>query len=399
MPVHSGWIAHCAGMLVVATACVSESSSTGDVVVRDSAGITLVESSARLSHGAASWSIDSVPDITIGVAEGEPAHQLYRIAGVAALRDGRILVVNAGTQELRFFDAGGAFLHGTGRNGDGPGEFRFPLLIPAPGQDTLRIFDRAGRVSLFTDEGQFLRSHPLPLGYPVGVLANGNLLNDQNTASAGPDSPEGMVQNQVIYEVVDPVSTARDTIVQVIGQALFLGNAGGVISFTQVPFDVAPSAAVGRDRFYISDGESAEIRVFDHSGVQREVYRILLPAEPIPRAEFDRVVEERVGVARDQAQAAELRRRYARMPPPSSMPVIQRLLVDEPGNLWMERFHTDRSAPREWFILDPRGRALGRIETPPRFIIEHIGADFLLGWWPADADVERVSRYRLRRDP
>jgi hypothetical protein len=313
--------------------------------------------------------------------------------------DGRTLVVNAGTQELRFFDPAGAFLHSVGRQGQGPGEFQYPLLIPALEYDTIHVFDRAGRVVVFDSDGRLVRTHNVRMAFPVGILTNGRVLTDRNTALAGFDSPEGIVQNDVIYELVDPVSGASDTIAQVAGQALFLGNTDGRISFTQVPFDVPPNAATAGARFYVTPGEAAEVRVFDGAGVERERYRILLPAEPLSREAWDRIIVERVKGAPDQAGRAELERRYARMSPPAALPAIERILVDMAGHIWLERYSGDRTAPRQWFVLDATGRALGRVETPAGFVIEHIGRDFVLGRWPAGDDAERVGRYRLRRSP
>jgi len=384
--------------LALIPGCGAGTAPQADVLRRDSAGVAIVESPAALALAPLPWVIDTAPQIALGVLDGEASYQLHRISGVAARPGGGILVMNGDPPELRFYDADGVSLHQAGRSGDGPGEFRFPLLVPALGDDSLRIFDRAGRLSVFDPEGGFIRSHPVRLGYPVGVLGGGRLLTDENTASVGMDTPEGTTQSDVRYELVDLSSGIRDTVALVTGQMLYV-TSGARPSFTQVPFDVATSAAVAADRFYLTAGEAPEISMYDSAGGLRGIWRLALEREPVSRAAFDRVVESRLSFARTAADSLELRRRYGRMPVPALRPTIQRLLVDRLGHLWVERFRVDPTRPRQWFVLDPTGRALGMIETPARFLIEEIGPDYLLGWWPAGEDVERVGRFGLRRAP
>src|SRR5688572_10531055 len=103
------------GVLLIATAgiasgCRADSNGSRDVVHRDSAGVVIIENSASLANTVLPWSIDSVPNLHLGAVEGDERYQLFRVSGAAQLSDGRLVVVNAGSQELRFFDQRGVFL-------------------------------------------------------------------------------------------------------------------------------------------------------------------------------------------------------------------------------------------------------------------------------------------------
>jgi hypothetical protein len=55
--------------------------------------------------------------------------------------------------------------------------------------------------------------------------------------------------------------------------------------------------------------------------------------------------------------------------------------------------------PLRWAVFDPEGRFLGHVDTPEADRITHIGADFVLGLWTEEMDVEHVRVYRLEKQP
>jgi hypothetical protein len=386
-------------LLIAMNGCGGEGGSGRDVVRRDSAGVTIVESPPAFAQQALSWIVDTISELDIGAVQADEPYQLFRVTGAAQLGDGRIAIVNAGTQEVRFFDNDGVFLHSVGGRGEGPGEYQFPALIPAVVRDTLWIEDRmAGRLSLLGADGQLLTTivPRARIAEVVGVFA-GRLLTSQGSARAAQNSPEGMMPNDITYALVDLASAAHDTVAGIPGFALFLSNDGGRIAFTTVPFDIGPSAAAGTDRFYVVPGESPDVMARDSAGVLREIFRTGLPLESVPRSAFDAAIAEHVSRASDDAAAAELRRRYSRMPIPTTMPIFQNLLLDAGGHIWLETFRADRYNRPEWVVLDPAGSVLGRIALPANVAIEQIGLDFVLGVMRDASDVEHVVRYRLHR--
>jgi hypothetical protein len=378
--------------------CDTDPAPSPEAAGRDSAGIRIVENGDRPADVALPWTVDSLPDLEIGTVGGNESYQLFRVTGAAQLSDGRVFVVNAGTQEVRFFDSEGTFLSSVGGRGEGPGEYRFPVLVPALVYDTILIFDRGRQVSVLDSRGQFLQAigPRVLLSQPIGVWGD-KLVTTQGSARASPGTPEGIMPNDIVYELVDPRTEAFDTIAKFDGFAIFVWRIGSEFGFTRVPFDVGPSAAIGHDRLYVTPGEAAEVRAFDSAGSLREIIRIAQPEKPVPQSDFDRVIAEESANADDESAAAELRRQYSKMPRPAVMPAFQGLLVDLEGNLWLERFRADENADPEWLVLNRSGTVLGYIGTPRGVTIAQIGTDYILGLRRDDSDVEHVVRYRLFR--
>lgn len=103
------------------------------------------------------------PMAEIGVAEGQPEHQLHDVTDAVQLADGRIVLLDAGTAELRMFAGDGTFLVASGGRGDGPGEFRRPSRIHLTQPDSLLIQDPVlRRSSRFDTAGRFVWSEPWP---------------------------------------------------------------------------------------------------------------------------------------------------------------------------------------------------------------------------------------------
>ncbi|HEV8613608.1 MAG TPA: 6-bladed beta-propeller [Gemmatimonadales bacterium] len=96
----------------------------------------------------------------MGTRETDPGHELAGVSG-ARILDGRLIIANSGSSELRAFDTTGAYLGALGRKGQGPGEFTGTIyLFPAPG-DSLYTFDGGNlRWSLHSATGQYARVLP-----------------------------------------------------------------------------------------------------------------------------------------------------------------------------------------------------------------------------------------------
>src|SRR5690625_3315446 len=125
--------------------------------------ITLIHLTGCGSSGIAptleEWRLSEFPVTRIGVVDGEPAYQLDRVAGVLRLSDGRVVVANAGTQELRYYDAGGGHLVTVGGAGSGPGEFRgLASIARLPGDSLLALDQGSSQLSVFGPDGEFVRS-------------------------------------------------------------------------------------------------------------------------------------------------------------------------------------------------------------------------------------------------
>ncbi|MCZ6857663.1 MAG: hypothetical protein O7F70_06650, partial [Gemmatimonadetes bacterium] len=69
------------------------------------------------------WRVAEFPELTLGGLDAAPEYEFFNVAGAVRLSDGRLVVANAGSYELRFYTASGTYQTHAGRQGGGPGEF------------------------------------------------------------------------------------------------------------------------------------------------------------------------------------------------------------------------------------------------------------------------------------
>ena len=93
------------------------------------------------SQTPGTWRLSLRPILEIGTQEGDPDYELHQAISSVRLADGRIVVLNAGAHELRFYDAHGKFLHKQGRKGKGPGEYNFPARLYYTARDSMLVYD------------------------------------------------------------------------------------------------------------------------------------------------------------------------------------------------------------------------------------------------------------------
>ena len=118
----------------------------------------------------------------IGAESGE--YTFGDVTSVAADGHGRIYVADRLTPSVRVFSSDGTFTAWVGRDGDGPGEFRWPVdVLPAPDG---RLFIRGQRITVMAASASS--------GYPDSVVDTWRLPGYDNTRS-----PRGRLVDGVYY--------------------------------------------------------------------------------------------------------------------------------------------------------------------------------------------------------
>ena len=158
--------------------CLAKASAQA---TRDSAGIRIIENARPADDSRLPWRIGSEPAVSIGEVFGAEAYLLHQANDATILPDGRIVVANTGTNELRVFGADGVHLATWGRDGEGPGEFTNLAGVASWPGDSVVAWNRwTWVISVFDAEGVLGRSFSLdsdarPLE-PRAVLKNGSIL-------------------------------------------------------------------------------------------------------------------------------------------------------------------------------------------------------------------------------
>jgi hypothetical protein len=347
------------------------------------------------------WEISEQPLLQIGALEGEEPYQFDEIGGVTKLSDGRIVAVNEGTQELRFFDPTGRHLLTAGRKGEGPGEFTgLGPLVRAAG-DTLFAYDwNQRRISVFDPTGGFVRSVTLQFAEgspaPAGRFANGSWLSLQGFVFAPGAPGTDVVRDTSSLLVFGPDGTVADSVGPYIGPDYYVRSEGQAAFASSLPFGRMTEVAVAGNRFYAGYTEHYEIVRRDATGNPDLVIRAARAPAPLTAALVEAHKAERLAEADDRWRP-RLERLYQDIPFPETLPAFTDLQVDADGNLWVLDVSPPTDTRRVWTVFAPNGDMLGRLETPADVSVREIGHDYLLGTWSDDFDVPYVRLYRLER--
>ena len=389
-------------------ACASDAPSGLSMTVRDSAGVTIVENSGAVPLDGGGWSVAAVPQLSIGAVEGDADYQLYGVAGAHRLADGRIAIVNAGTSELRLYDATGGYQGSFGQQGEGPGEFTSMRLVGVTGRDVIVLADAALRrlTTVHPDDGMLgnglVDAAVLPFLNPAGLFADGSaVFGGHFDVSRIMEMEEGLNRAPTVYRSCAPDGSLATDFGDFPGAAFFLEwaerNGRRNLNPYLIPFGMLPQATVSADFFYFGGGDTYEIQAYAPSG---ELVRLIrLDREPIRTTEEDKrhYIEESVPDGVGEERAMELRALFEHLPASATFPTHGQLKADALGYLWVEEYRLPREETPVWQIFGPDGALAGRVSLPLGVGILEIGADYLLGIRFDDMDVEFVELYGLER--
>lgn len=390
--------------LILAAGCGPGSRDVPAFSTRDSAGVVIADNTVP-APDPGPWTLSADPVLQIGEVSGEEAYLFARIQGMVRLSDGRIAVVDNRAPDLRIFDADGRWVRTLGRKGRGPGEFQSPSILGVLPGDTIVVVDGSlRRISLFHPDAGFIRSATAGddlHGYllAVGMFATGAVVDERTVF---PDNPEeGYGRRPVEYRIVGLDGAVVSDLGRFPGyEAVMAAQDDG--GHTQVitgaaPFGKSPAAAVRGDRFYYGAQDAWEIRVLRPDGSLERIIRWNRDPAPVTDAQVAAFIENKLSNLPDGNLVRRYRKLYRDAPVPERHPAYGSLFVDRLGWLWVEETRLSEDAPHRWTILDPAGRVAAAVDLPPRFRLEDVGADYVLGRWVDELGVNYVRMYALNR--
>jgi hypothetical protein len=382
-------------------------------VVRDSAGVRVVENDPSVLDGRTPWRIGAEPLLSIGVQDGARDYLFTAVRGSTVLPDGTIAVTDAASYNARLFDSAGTHVRTIGRQGQGPGEFpggtgrggTGRVLYIEPDRFWVISGGPMPMVSVFETTGEFIRSFhpPMKEGHRSGGQPHGGILRDGRSVMWSGESPwqrpiRGSWRRPERVDLIDPEGEYLRTIDTFTGIETWVDpEEGGGFTQQGVPFSRGAHVSAVGDRIAVAVSDSYSIRIFDESGDLMQVVR--LRRDPRPTAQYlerwlDHLVEWRDGPLK-----AEIRARFAAMPAPEHVPEFEAVLLSRDGYLWVReyRMRWEEEEPAVWHVFDPAGLLQTRLTTPANFRVLEIGSDYLLGVATDDLGIERVQLRALER--
>jgi len=403
-----------APLFLFATAC-TDSAATGGMaaVVRDSAGVEIIEHSAELIATLPVWTVQGEPLVDIGGGE-DPNEQFASVWGVVRLADGRIVVHDNRASELRLFSAEGKFIRRVAGAGEGPGEIRgaaFPHLLPG---DTLSVTDQLRRTAYFAPDGRFVRqvTHPQPsLGQSrLGVFwqqRDGHVLGLSQPMMGRPESMSAPPERRAFPVVrVDPTGAIVDTLTMALGPPFYpvMAEEGGqTFAAWDTPLFSGQSHVVADDeQLVVGTNETNEIRIF-REGTLRRILHNATSALPVTdslvarykAATLASYAEQRASEEAKRAWGAALERRQVS----THLRFYDRLTLGKDGSLWVQEPRPLTTDPYRFLVYGADGKAMARVELPERVRPWQMDRESVVGVWLDADDVPHVRVWRIGPAP
>jgi hypothetical protein len=398
--------------LLALAACSETGGTRSSIAERDSSGIAIVENAGPYPL----WHLGSIPEVRVGTIEGDSAYQFHRVQFAGRLTDGRVVVADAGSSQVRWYSPSGVHRSTAGRRGEGPQEFLSFGNALLTSNDTLIVYDpRSRRATWFSPREAYvgdlsLRDGPAGAVTILGATPDRRLAVAVSTPSFNIQRPDLSYTRDTLTVVLHS-STTLDTVVLRAGteSSLWVQFEGGQPTRMQqmgMPFAHQVLAGSSADQIVLAVGDSHELEIRDWNGTLRRIARRLDAPTPVLTDEhLERYVRHDVQAASARGASnlgtveENAKTRLAVIPDGHTVPSFDTLITGADGRIWLRDFAPpwSESAEYNWTVYDSTGRVERRVSTPSNLNITHVRDGHVTGVIRDSLDVEYVVVYRLER--
>ncbi|WP_397546305.1 6-bladed beta-propeller [Rhodothermus marinus] len=290
---------------------------------------------------------------------------------------GRLWVVDMHEAVLYVFHPEGRLLQKIGRRGEGPGEFMAPEQV-APGvNDSVYVWDiQLKRLSVFSPEGEFVRSFTMDYGYellrgvPEGLLAT---YLESHLSLRRKD--QSMPQLQLVRLLDYHGRVLKDTLLAMEEAEFIYYVEGNLHTFYPPPFGRRPFFQVDMaGNIWYGWNEILEIGRLDWRRQQEKKIRYAIPRLPVPESFPDslrrRSPDEWRRITRGKYKGGKFRF-------PEYQPAFADLRVSPRGRrVWVrlqqyygEFLEGELKIWEQWVVLDGDGQPLALVLLPPEGVL------------------------------
>jgi len=395
-------------LTIVAVAGCASGDAPGipEFEVYDSAGVEVVQSGPPILEETSHWRVVNEPILQIGQVDGDLPYLFERISSAVKFPDGRIVVSDGRSLDIRVFGPDGKHQLSFGRRGEGPMEFGGPPMLASRPPDTLVVWDPGHlRLSWYDLTGDLLAQRSLAAtvaGFSITRGVNAWQLRPDGTllwsGRAATRLRDGLSEAPRRIALIDgPSNNSHDFGVFPLSQGLMLDIGIGFGNW------FAPNAhgAVGPQpyRVAISAPEVWEVRFFDSGARLQRILRAPISRLPVTSevraARRAYLVDWALQFRFPASQGEKVDDRF---PVPDSIPAIGSLRWDRSDHLWVGRRVADPTRTEDFDVFDISGRWLSTVHFPRDlgYILE-IGEDYVLAKWYDDLGVAYLRLFRLEK--
>lgn len=354
---------------------------------------------ALAGQSSLALAVEPKPVLEIGEVLGDsPEYSFTDLTAIAVIGDS-IFVLDGAANVIRVFNHHGEFLGRVGGEGEGPGEFKWPVamrLVP----EGIAVTDlKLRRQSFFSLKGELLRTEPL-----------GQLTNQALAGSASLRSGVVIAETAVMMSsesgafperllVLTYAETQRvDTIARYSTGYVpyrtreeygFLGLRAG---------SEGDWAVAGDSLLAVVSGEPSSLQWWRAAEKGLAVAgQLRLPVRPESFTQDDaRLLLERANEER-RAEGARVLPRSVKIEPPRYWGQVRQLVVSSDHECWIQWDRPRSSEDDEWFRADLQRRLLERTRLPVGFRMLAAVGDKLYGFVLTEHDTPLLTVLRLRQ--
>jgi hypothetical protein len=393
--------------LIFLAAC-SKGGTTTEIVVRDSAGIQIIEHPAGTIAAAPKWTLGPAT-LTISGTGGEEG-TFTRVTSAAILSDGRVVLVDGMGQTARpvLFSATGTFERALGRSGDGPGEFRFPNVFGVTPGDTILLYDfQATRITRILPDGsgatvQTLGTHgPMAIGAPRGMLRDGRLVSIPFEMPKEGETHDGLYRPVNVVTVIDPSDQSLDTLASdVPGPTSYISTmsfGGQSASFpAQAAYGDAPQVLPFGGQVLLATNATTDVASYAVPWQLTRITRFTRPRTPVDEAARTAYVSAGEAEMRRQSRMAgemlEMMLQQIRKTQfPDSMSYYSGMRAGTDSTLWLLETASAADSTPSYLLLGTDGRLKATMELPHGARLLWAGSDRVLVTLLDEDDLPRVE--------
>ncbi len=262
-------------------------------------------------------------------------------------------------------------------------------MVANAGSYELRFFDA---------EGRFRRSFRMPEadGFVVleDVFADGSSVAAVSPGYRSDETATGVHRAEVRLLEPDPEGTVRRDLGVFPGDESYALSSAGSMIVGPLVFGASLDVAVSGDGVLVGITDEPDLRLLSAAGERRIALDV--PAQRTTGDEFREEVERYLEAFPPDARKIEARR-FDDMPRLEVLPLFEDLRTDAAGRIWVRNQLGPGEPRRMWTVLDPSGEPIARMRTPDGAEILELGVEHVVVLTRDELDVERVEVRPLQR--